>query len=94
MYMDDIKLPSDTRLKNKLLRVVEEFSNDIKTKFVLEKCKTNNLKKGLWHESEDLKLIEETGGGSISAMSGHESCSQRTEQIIRPDIARLKKNRL
>ncbi|XP_030749987.1 uncharacterized protein LOC115877806 [Sitophilus oryzae] len=74
MYMDDIKLISNTQNGlNKLIRTTEEFSNDIRMNFGLEKCKTNHMKRGKWCQSDDFILLEESGGGTVRSMDKHET---------------------
>lgn len=74
MYMDDIKLIARTQTGLKrLLRTTEEFSNDIRMNFGLDKCRTNHIRKGKWIEAEDFTLLQRTGAGTIHAMNRHES---------------------
>ena len=74
IYMDDLKLFSETNADlKKLLRITEEFSNDIKMNFGLDKCRTNSIVKGKWHQNEDFRLLQRSGGGVITAMDKNES---------------------
>lgn len=53
MYMDDIKLISDTEKGvRQLVRLVEKFSVDICMSFGLDKCKVNAMVKGKWSAIE------------------------------------------
>ncbi|XP_052748311.1 uncharacterized protein LOC128200110 [Galleria mellonella] len=50
LYMDDIKLYAETENQlNQLTKIVEQFTNDIKMEFGLEKCKINSIRAGSQH---------------------------------------------
>ena len=47
LYMDDLKLLGATANQlQQMLRIVEEYSNDIKMEFGLNKCRTINIVRG------------------------------------------------
>jgi hypothetical protein len=61
LYMDDIKLNAASRKElDYLLKLTESFSNEIKMKFGIEKCKLNSIMKGKHQDSEPYRLeVEE-----------------------------------
>lgn len=74
IYMDDIKLYSDTSTGlKKLLRQTETFSADIGMKFGVDKCRSNSIVKGKWHKDEGFRMLQRSGGGLITPMERDES---------------------
>lgn len=66
LYMDDIKIyAANARELRALLHCTEQFSNDIKMSFGLEKCKTLSVERGKVIPSEGYNLHSE---GEIDAM--------------------------
>ncbi len=65
LYMDDLKLLASTRSQlEQLLKIVEEFSNDINMQFGLDKCRILNTVKGKVHQRD----FELQNGMTIEAM--------------------------
>lgn len=74
LYMDDVKLFSESELGlKKLIRSTENFSNDIRMEFGLDKCRYHSLKNGKWSEADDFQLLQRSKGGTIQAMDKHET---------------------
>lgn len=72
MYMDDIKLYAESEKElTRLLRAVEEFTNDTSMTFGIEKCKINSMGKGKWVPSEGIKIRKTEQ--SISGMEKDET---------------------
>ena len=68
--MDDLKLLGATANQlQQMLRIVEEFSNDIKMKFGLNKCRTINIVRGKLQEGG----FEMQNGQNIAAMEAQET---------------------
>ncbi|XP_060530462.1 uncharacterized protein LOC132704469 [Cylas formicarius] len=74
MYMDDLKIFSNTEkgLKRQL-RCVENFSNDIRMRFGLEKCKIGRLHRGEWRQMDGHQLTQHSGGGKITTLDKFET---------------------
>ncbi|XP_060534521.1 uncharacterized protein LOC132706940 [Cylas formicarius] len=74
MYMDDLKIFSDTEkgLKRQL-RCIENFSNDIRMSFGLEKCKVGRLHRGEWRQLDGHQLTQHSSGGKITTLDKFET---------------------
>ncbi|XP_060531478.1 uncharacterized protein LOC132705063 [Cylas formicarius] len=74
MYLDDLKIFSDTEkgLKRQL-RCIENFSNDIRMRFGLEKCKVGKLHRGEWRQINGDQLTQHSGGGKITTLDKFET---------------------
>ncbi|KAL1446981.1 hypothetical protein WDU94_000610 [Cyamophila willieti] len=90
VYMDDLKLYAANRNQlNELIHIVSKFSNDIKMKFGIDKCKTLSIQSG------KTTTPEEQGPMSIQAMEIDELYKylgiMQSKQIAQSDMkARLK----
>lgn len=72
LYMDDIKLYAANREQlDDLLKRTEEFSNDIKMKFGIEKCKVNSIIAGQFKKVDSHNLEHQEG--AIDSMDFKES---------------------
>jgi hypothetical protein len=70
LYMDDLKLITGTKNQlDQMLKIVEEFSNDIGMHFGLDKCRTLNIIKGKLQPGN----YRMHGDQRIEAMSGEET---------------------
>ncbi|XP_060525288.1 uncharacterized protein LOC132701424 [Cylas formicarius] len=69
MYMEDLKIFSDTEKGlNRQLRCIENFSNDIRMRFGLEKCKVSRLHRREWRRMDGHQLTQHSGGGKITTL--------------------------
>ena len=60
-YMDDLKLyKKDGSERDRLLRTVKRFSDDISMEFGLSKCAKTTFKRGKLGNSDHVRLVEET----------------------------------
>lgn len=49
LYMDDIKLYAKNQQElQRLIKIIEKFTTDIKMEFGIDKCKTQHIERGLW----------------------------------------------
>lgn len=63
LYMDDLKLYTDSREKLRaLLTSTEKFSKDIGMSFGIEKCRTSAMEKGEWVSHEGYETVEKIEG--------------------------------
>lgn len=92
LYVDDIKVYSNSSVGlKKILRVIENFSNDIRMNFGLDKCRISNLINGKWQAIEDYQLLQASGGGTILAMDRDEHYKYLgAAQALGIDDARVK----